>query len=80
MFDIDYREYLSIDNGNGLLFSKYEVSVLEKYGFLVCEYNSYGSLIFDVNDYLDSCVDDCDDLEDVLISISEKNYYYNVNK
>lgn len=77
--DIDYRSYLSVDNGKGILVSKEDVMVLERYGFDYFQYQSLGSLIFDIESY---CNDygDSDELEEVLQRLSEMYYYHYVNK
>ena len=80
MFDIDYSFYLSVDNGKGLLFSREEIRVLDRHDFDYRKYCNYGNLIFDINDYLSNTIDDVDDLEDILIRLSEKYYYSKVNK
>lgn len=79
--DIDYKKYLSYDNGRGLLFSNDDVIILKRYGFDCDNYDNLSSLIFDVDSYLNgSCLDDCEDLENVLIRLSDLDYYNNFNK
>ncbi len=80
MFDVEYSLYLSVDHGKGLVFSREEIRVLNRYGFDYRKYCNYDNLIFDINDYLSNTIDDVDDLEDILISLSEKYYYSKVNK
>ena len=80
MLDIeDYSKYLSVDNGKGLLISQDDFFVLEKYGFDYTKYSSLSDLIFDVDNYISQGNGD-DDLEDMLINISEINYYINTKK
>lgn len=80
MFDIDYTEYLSLDNGKGLLICKRDIAVLEKYKFDYKQYSSLSSLIFAIDSYLSECDDVIDDLEEVLIHLSEMHYYKDVRK
>ena len=80
MFDIDYTSYLSVDNGNGLLISKEDIMILERYKFDYKKYTSMSSLIFDIDNYLNDSSDDMEDLEEVLIHLSEMHYYKNTNK
>lgn len=77
--DIDYTKYLSIDNGKGILLSREDVYVLERYGFDFNKYNNLQDLIFDVDNYINDGYGE-DDLEYVLQKISEMYYYNNVNK
>ena len=80
MLDIDYRKYLSIDNGKGLLLKKDDINILYLYGFDYKNYNSLSELIFDVDNYLNNTYEDLIDLEEVLVRISEINYYVNIKK
>lgn len=78
--DIDYRNYLSIDNGKGLLLGKDVIEVLERYGFDYRNYSSLNNLIFDIDSYLGQSYDDLEDLEEVLIGLSESYYYNEIKK
>ncbi|MEE3342536.1 MAG: hypothetical protein VZS44_00385 [Bacilli bacterium] len=80
MLDIDYREYLSFDNGKGLLLNKRDKEIISLYGFDVEKYSSLKELIFDIDNYLNDTYEDVDDLEEVLIRLSDLNYYINVKK
>lgn len=80
MLDIDYSKYLSVDNGRGLLLSQDDIVILNKYGFDYHNYTDLGSLIFDIDNYVSYNLDYDDDLEIVLMRLSEKYYYNNVNK
>lgn len=80
MFDVDYTDYLSVDNGNGLLLSRLDVLVLERYQFDYKKYTSLSSLIFDIDNYLSDSECDMDDLEEVLIHLSEIHYYKDTKK
>ena len=80
MLDIDYREYLSVDNGKGVLINKGDITILNLYGFDYRKYNSLQELIFDIDNYLNNTYEDVNDLEDVLIRLSETNYYINTKK
>lgn len=77
---IDYKSFLSVDNGKGLLLKKSDIEVLYRYGFNYKNYTNLHSLIFDIDNYINNCYDDIDDLEEVLINLSEMNYYNNTKK
>ena len=67
--------------GNDIYITNADVEILRKYDFDVNNYSNIKSLIFDITDYIDNNYDnDLDDLENVLNSLSEFNYYHNVNK
>lgn len=78
--DIDYKNYLSIDNGKGLLLNKEDIKVLDKYGFDYRTYSNLNNLIFDVDNYLNQSYDDLEDLEEVLIRLSDSYYYNEIKK
>lgn len=82
MIDIkDYRNYLSVDNGKGLLISKKNIEILTKYNIDYKNYNNLNSLIFDIDNYLNySNNNDLEDLEEVLINLSEIHYYNETKK
>ena len=80
MLDIDYRDYLSLDNGKGLLLNKVDVEILSLYGFDYKNYSSIKELIFDIDNYINSTYEDLNDLEEVLVRISDINYYVNIQK
>ena len=77
---IDYSKYISIDNGRGLLLNKVDITILYKYGFDYKTYTNLSNLIFDIDNYINSNYLVDDDLEKVLIDLSETNYYINVKK
>lgn len=76
----NYKTFLSIDNGKGLLLNKKDIEVLSRYGFNYKKYTNMHSLIFDIDNYINNYYDDFEDLEEVLIKLSEMNYYNNTKK
>ena len=77
----DYRKYLSIDNGKGLLISKNDVFVLEHYDIDYCRCSSLSDLILLLSNYIDDNYDsELDDLEEVLEHLMEMHYYYEIKK
>lgn len=88
---LNFNDELDIDNVvsnikydmhksyNGILLTDSEISILKQYGFNINNYNNVGSLIFDLENYLNE-EDGIEELEQVLESISEFNYYHNTNK
>ena len=74
------RESLHHDCGNGIYLSDNQIEVLKKYGFSIYD-SSIKSLILKIEEYLMENYDsDLDDLEEVASSLSEFDYYQNVNK
>ena len=67
--------------GNDIYLTDKEKEVLERYDFNINNYSSVKSLIFDISEYLDDNMDlELDDLEDVVTSLTEYNYYHNTDK
>ncbi|MBR3161910.1 MAG: hypothetical protein IKF19_04190 [Bacilli bacterium] len=80
MLDIDYYKYLSIDNGKGVLFNREDIDILSLYGFDYMKYSNIRELIFDIDNYLNDTYEELDDLEEVLVRLSEIDYYVNIKK
>ena len=81
MIEEDYRKYLSVDNGKGLLIRTNDAYVLDSYGIVYSSCSSISDLIIIINKYIDDNeIYELDDLEDVLVNLSEINYYNNTKK
>ena len=63
---------------NGIFLTDEEVSVLKLYGFDINKYSDIKELMFDLEEYLNDEMQD--DLEQVLLSLAEFNYYNNTTK
>ena len=75
------REKLKELVGNGIYLSKEEQHILEKYQFPYQNYSHLKSLIFDIEDYInENYQEDLEDLEQVLDSLAEFDYYQNTNQ
>lgn len=76
----NYKNYLSIDNKKGLLINQNDIYILDKYNFDYKKYSNLSSLIFDIDNYLNTSIEDNEDLEEVLIRLSEFHYYNETKK
>lgn len=77
----DYRRYLSIDNGKGLLLNSNDAVILGQYGFDIYSCSSMNDLIVIVSNYIDDNYDsELEDLEEVLEHLMEVHYYYEIKK
>lgn len=65
---------------NNIYISDEQKEILDKYNIDVNSYSNISELIFDIEEYLNNTYDDVDDLEWVSQTISEYNYYNNINK
>jgi len=65
---------------NNIYISDEQKEILDKYNINVMSYSNISRLIFDIEEYLNNTYDDVDDLEWVSQTISEYNYYNNINK
>lgn len=61
---------------NGIILTNGEIKLLESYGIDYLKYTNKNDLFRD----LESCIDEYEDLENILINVDERNYYRNVNK
>ncbi len=80
-YNIDELNKVSRDmhkNYNGIYLRDSEVNTLKNNGFDINKYHSIKELMFDLEDALEES--DNEELEMVLDSIAEFNYYHNTNK
>lgn len=65
---------------NNIYITDYQVNILKKYGIDVKEYNDLNELIYTIEKILNNSIDDLTDLDYVSETLSEYNYYNNINK
>lgn len=68
----------SINYIDNLILNNYEISILDKYNINYKKCKDMKDLIFVLEEYLLNY--NIDEIEDILISISERDYYSNTNK
>lgn len=77
----DYRKYLSVDNGRGILLTQNDAFILDNYGIDYKSYSSISDLILVIGHFMDEHLDeDMDGLEAVLEHLLEVYYYSQVKK
>ena len=70
-------KYVSINN---FMLKKTEMEVLDRYGIDYKNCNSLKDVIYLIDEVFQNSYDDMIDLEEVSISISDRDYYVNSNK
>ena len=75
---IDLDSFMNIDNGNGILLSKYEIELLLKYDIDYRKYSDIESLLKEIDDILEN--DYIEELEDIVIKLEEQHYYKDIKK
>lgn len=75
---IDLDSFMNIDNGNGILLSKYEIELLLKYDIDYRNYSNIESLLKEIEDILEN--DYIEELEDIVIKLEEQHYYKDIKK
>lgn len=65
---------------NNIYITEEQVNILQNYGIDVNRYSNLNELIHDIEVYLNDSIRFLDDLEWVSQTLSEYNYYNNVNK
>lgn len=75
---IDLDSFMNIDNGNGILLSKYEIELLLKYNIDYRNYSDIESLLKEIDDILEN--DYIEELEDIVIKLEEQHYYKDIKK
>ena len=69
---------MNIDDGNGILLSKYELELLLKYDIDYRNYSDIESLLKEIDDILEN--DYIEELEDIVIKLEEQHYYKDIKK
>ena len=77
---IDFNSGKFKDLGNGILLTNKEIEVLDRYHVEYKNCHSLKDLIFEIENVLDDLEIVDEDLEEVSMSISERDYYQNTNK
>ena len=75
---IDLDSFMNIDNGNGILLSKYEIELLLKHDIDYRNYSDIESLLKEIDDILEN--DYIEELEDIVIKLEEQHYYKDIKK
>ena len=65
-------------NYNGIYLTDSEVNILKSNGFDINKYSNIKELMFDLEEEIEES--DNDELDMILSSIAEFNYYHNTNK
>ena len=65
---------------NNIYITDEQVEILKNYGIYVDKYSNITELVYDIEVYLNESNIQLDDLEWVSQSLSEYNYYNNINK
>ena len=76
--DIDFESNL-LTTKNGILLTNYEISILDKYKIPYQNTTSLKEIIYLIEDILNED-NSLEDLENISLSISERDYYMNTNK
>lgn len=66
------------DCGNGIFLNSHEIAVLKNYELDPRKYNNIKTLMFDIEKILE--YENIEELDQVLLDITERNYYQNTNK
>lgn len=77
--DIDFESNLLTTTKNGILLTNYEISILDKYKIPYQNTTSLKEIIYLIEDILNED-NSLEDLENISLSISERDYYMNTNK
>lgn len=82
---LDENELVGIEKNflkkyNNIYISEEQKNILDKYNINVNNYSNIKELIYDIEEYLNDSVIELDDLEWVSQTISEYDYYNNINK
>lgn len=65
---------------NNIYISEEQINVLRNYDINIENYINLNELMYDIEDCLNNCYEEMEDLEWVSQTLSEYNYYNNTNK
>lgn len=78
--EIDIKNNFRVNRGNDIYLSNNQIRILERNKIDYKKYSSLASLIFDIEEYLNTALEIDEELDDLLVDLSELNYYKNTNK
>lgn len=79
--ELQPRKNLMKHYQNDIYLSETQIEILKQYGFSYQNYSNMKSLIFDIQTYLNENYDyELEDLENVVNTLSEFEYYQNTNQ
>ena len=76
--EINFSDYEYQILGNGLMLTNWEIKVLDQYQIPYQNCHNLKELLFEIEKVISS-IDMCDDLDNVSMSISERDYYQNTS-
>ena len=76
---LDFNSNELVKINNNLFLTKREIEVLKRYNINYNSCNDVSTLMYLIDECLDGC-SEIEDLENISIDISERNYYMNTNK
>lgn len=74
---LDFQKHKLININENLQLTNYQFQIIKNYGINPNNYRSIKDLIHDLTYLVDN---DDDQLDDILMQLSERNYYENINK
>ncbi len=79
--DIDFLSNELVDIGNGIMLTNKEITILDKYNINYAQCGTLKEILLKIEEvFCDECGESLDDLDDISISIAERDYYENTNK
>ncbi len=78
--EMDIKNNFRVNRGNDIYLSNNQIRILERNQIDYKKYSSLASLIFDIEEYLNTTSEIDEELDDLLVDLSELNYYKNTNK
>ncbi len=78
--ELDIKNNFRIHRGNDIYLSNNQINILERNNIDYKKYSSLSSLIFDLEEYLNSEMCNDEELDCLLAELAEMNYYKNTNK
>ena len=76
--NIDFESNRLVKINNKLYLTNYQIEILNKYNIDYKSLGNLSSIIYVAEEILEE--DDCEDLDEIIRELAERNYYENTNK
>lgn len=80
MDEVNNFDNTIIRDYNGLLLSKDEIEILNRNEIDYTKYSNLKELIYEIENVINDSYEPLEELEEISLSLSERNYYNNTNK
>ncbi len=78
--NLDFKSNELVKCSNGLMLTNKEIEVLKRYDINYQSCSNLKQILSMIEEVFNDAYDDMDDLDEISLSIAERDYYQNTNK